>query len=42
MLHRERIACDVSGLEKMKPPAEDDETYMGGKRKNIYITQCSA
>ncbi len=35
MAQRLRKAWDVSGLEKMIGPAEADETYMGGKRRNM-------
>ncbi len=35
MLHRLRESWDVSGLEKFAGPVEVDETYIGGKRKNM-------
>ena len=35
MLHRIREAWDQSGLEFMDGPVEADETYVGGKRKNM-------
>ena len=36
MLHRLRESWDVSGLEKFIGPVEADETYMGGKRRNMH------
>ncbi len=35
MLHRLREAWDDSGLEPFAGPVEADETYIGGKRKNM-------
>ncbi len=35
MLHRLREAWDQSGLERFVGPTEADETYIGGKRKNM-------
>ena len=35
MLHRLRDAWDESGLEAFTGPVEADETYMGGRRKNM-------
>ena len=35
MLHRLREAWDESGLEKFIGPAEGDEAYFGGERKNM-------
>jgi len=35
MLHRLRDAWDESGLENFVGPVEADETYIGGKRKDI-------
>ena len=35
MLHRLRDAWDESGLEQFVGPVEADETYIGGKRKNM-------
>ena len=35
MLHRLREAWDESGLEQFIGPVEADETYIGGKRKNM-------
>ena len=35
MLHRLREAWDESGLEAFSGPVEADETYIGGKRKNM-------
>ena len=35
MLHRLREAWDASGIDKLLGPVEVDETYMGGKRRNM-------
>ena len=35
MLHRLREAWDASGIEKFLGPVEVDETYIGGKRRNM-------
>ncbi len=35
MLHRLREAWDESDIEPFTSPTEVDETYMGGKRKNM-------
>ena len=34
-LHRQRDAWDESSFEKFVGPVEADETYIGGKRKNM-------
>jgi len=39
MLHRLRESWSVSGLEQFIGPVEVDETYMGGKRKNMSKTK---
>jgi len=39
MLHRIREAWDKSGLELMDGPVEAEETYVGGKRKNMSKRQ---
>lgn len=36
MLHRLRKAWSVAGLDTMKGPIEVDETFVGGKRKNMH------
>ena len=35
MLHRLREGWDAEGLDKFSGPVEVDETYMGGKRRNM-------
>ena len=39
MLHRIREAWGDSGLEQFVGPVEADETYMGGKRKNMHASK---
>ena len=39
MLHRLREAWAESGLEQFVGPVEADETYIGGKRKNMHASK---
>ena len=39
MLHRLRKAWSVAGLDTMSGPVEVDETFVGGKRKNMHASK---
>jgi hypothetical protein len=40
MLHRIRLALQNESWEKFSGPVEVDETYIGGKPKNMHSEQC--
>ncbi len=39
MLHRIRLAMEVGGIEKMDGTAEADETFIGGREKNMHAAK---